>query len=172
MIHDGTKALRYRQSCSIAFPPPEDIGITGPHIGVSWRIAVLELAPGEGRTYVNPQIIWRSDELATHEEGSVSTPGAIETVMRPARVRVAYQDIHDVLTTEGRLGCSPSAFSTRSTSQIHPDINIDKAHHGGAYVASPSEINWDAFSPIIMHGKFVFEFGRLGMMELSATRSP
>src|ERR1700722_15328124 len=48
------------------------IGITGPHIGESWRITVLELVPGEARIYINPQIIWRSAELQAHEEGSVS----------------------------------------------------------------------------------------------------
>ena len=80
------------------------IGITGPHIGESWRIIVLELAPGEIRIYVNPQIIWQSDELATHEEGSVSMPGAIETLERPARIHVAYQDIDGVPATEEATG--------------------------------------------------------------------
>ena len=76
------------------------IGITGPHIGKSWRITVLELAPGEVRIYVNPQIIWQSDELKGCEEGSVSMPGVIETVERPARVRVQYQDIDGVPAIE------------------------------------------------------------------------
>ena len=72
------------------------IGIAGPHIGESQRITVLELAPGEVRIYVNPQIIWQSDEVKAHVEGSVSMPGAIETIERPARVRVRYQDIDGV----------------------------------------------------------------------------
>lgn len=76
------------------------IGITGPHIGKSWRITVLELVPGEVRIYVNPQIIWQSDEMKSHEEGSVSMPGAIETVERPARIRVRYQDIDGVPAME------------------------------------------------------------------------
>ena len=69
------------------------IGITGPHIGESQRITVLELAPNEVRIYVNPQIIWYDDEVKAHEEGSVSMPGATATIQRPARVRVCYQDI-------------------------------------------------------------------------------
>jgi len=76
------------------------IGITGPHIGEAWRITVLELEPGKVRIYVNPQIIWQSAELKAHEEGSVSMPGAIETVERPARVHVRYQDINGVPVTE------------------------------------------------------------------------
>jgi peptide deformylase len=80
------------------------IGITGPHIGVSRRIAVIELAPEEVRIYVNPRIIWQSDELKTHEEGSVSMPGASETVERPACVRVAYQDIDGLPKVEEAAG--------------------------------------------------------------------
>ena len=76
------------------------IGITGPHIGEAWRITVLELAPDEVRIYVNPQIAWRSDELQRHEEGSISMPGATETVERPARVRVTFQDLDGTRQTE------------------------------------------------------------------------
>jgi peptide deformylase len=76
------------------------IGITGPHIGESWRITVLELAPGEVRIYVNPQITWQSDEMQPHEEGSISMPGAAETIERPARVRVTYQDLDGTQKTE------------------------------------------------------------------------
>lgn len=72
------------------------IGITGPHIGVFRRITVLELEPGAVRIYANPRITWQSEDTQRHEEGSVSMPGAAETVQRPARVRVSYQ------TLEGR----------------------------------------------------------------------
>ena len=80
------------------------IGITGPHIGESWRITVLELTPGEVRAYVNPRIIWQSEELRTHQEGSISMPGAAETVERPARVRVQYFDLDGAEKTEDADG--------------------------------------------------------------------
>jgi peptide deformylase len=69
------------------------IGITGPHIGEPWRITVLELTPGDVRIFVNPQIVWHSEELQRHEEGSISMPGAAELVDRPARVRLTYQTL-------------------------------------------------------------------------------
>lgn len=59
------------------------VGITGPHIGAPWRVSVLELQPGQVRVYINPRITWASDETQTREEGSVSMPGAVETVTRP-----------------------------------------------------------------------------------------
>lgn len=80
------------------------VGITGPHIGAPWRVSVLELQPGEVRVYINPRITWASDETQTHEEGSVSMPGAVETVTRPARVRVDYQDLTGTPVTEEAEG--------------------------------------------------------------------
>ena len=69
------------------------IGITAPHIGIAARLVVLELSPAEGPTiYVNPQIVWASEELVRHPEGSVSMPGVTAEIERAARVRVAYRD--------------------------------------------------------------------------------
>ncbi|MBX3569904.1 MAG: peptide deformylase [Rhizobiaceae bacterium] len=76
------------------------IGITAPHIGVSLRLVVLELSPGSVGIYANPRVVWASDETARHTEGSVSMPGISETVERPARVRVAFQDLEGVERTE------------------------------------------------------------------------
>jgi peptide deformylase len=70
------------------------IGITAPHIGVSLRVVVLDLDPIEGaRTYVNPEIIWASPEMITHQEGSVSMPGVNDEIRRHARVRISYRDL-------------------------------------------------------------------------------
>ena len=76
------------------------IGITAPHIGELSRVVVLELTAGTVRVYVNPSIEWASDETAKHDEGSVSMPGAIEEIERPARVRVSYQDLAGARFTE------------------------------------------------------------------------
>ncbi len=76
------------------------IGITAPHIGVLSRVVVLELTAGKVRVYVNPAIEWASDDMAKHDEGSVSMPGAIEEIERPARVRVSYQDLTGATLTE------------------------------------------------------------------------
>lgn len=69
------------------------VGIAGPHIGAPWRVVVLELTPGVAQIYINPAIIWHSDETRRYHEGSVSMPGAVEMIERPACVRVTYQDV-------------------------------------------------------------------------------
>ena len=70
------------------------IGIAAPHIGIATRLVVLELAREEGPTiYVNPTVVWASDELIRHPEGSVSMPGVTAEIERPRRVRIRYQDL-------------------------------------------------------------------------------
>lgn len=70
------------------------IGITAPHIGIAQRLVVFNLSVADGvRIYVNPRIVWASDETSRHQEGSISMPGVVDEVERPARIRVQYQDL-------------------------------------------------------------------------------
>ena len=69
------------------------IGITAPHIGVLSRLVVLELTPGEVRTYVNPELDQVSRDTIRRTEGSVSMPGVTDELERHARIRVRYQDL-------------------------------------------------------------------------------
>ncbi|MDK9696612.1 MAG: peptide deformylase [Siculibacillus sp.] len=70
------------------------VGITGPHIGEMKRVVVLELDPADGvRVHVNPVVLSTSEETSRHVEGSVSMPGIVEEVERPARMRVAWYDL-------------------------------------------------------------------------------
>ncbi|MGX5774915.1 peptide deformylase [Methylorubrum zatmanii] len=70
------------------------MGLTAPHIGRPERLVVIRLQPDEPHaTYVDPVVVWASAERASHPEGSVSMPGVVEPVERPARVRVRYRDL-------------------------------------------------------------------------------
>ena len=81
------------------------IGITAPHVGVLSRVVVMDLPDDGGpATYVNPRIVWSSEETMRHQEGSVSMPGVAEDIERPARVRVAYQDIEGMAREEDAEG--------------------------------------------------------------------
>jgi peptide deformylase len=44
--------------------------------------------------FVNPEIVWASDELVVCEEGCLSVPDLYDEVERPARVKVRYLDYH------------------------------------------------------------------------------
>lgn len=77
------------------------VGLTAPHIGVLQRLVLLRPEPGAAtRIYVNPAITWTSPELAAHEEGSVSMPGVRESLERPARIRLTFQDLAGALHEE------------------------------------------------------------------------
>ena len=70
------------------------IGITAAHAGVLERLTVIELdGPASQRIYVNLEITWFSPEQQRHTEGSVSMPGVTDEIERPARIRLAYQDL-------------------------------------------------------------------------------
>ena len=72
------------------------IGLAAIQIGVPKQVIVMDLArEGEEpqpRYFVNPEILWTSDELATYEEGCLSVPDFYEEVDRPARCRIRFLD--------------------------------------------------------------------------------
>ncbi|MCL6707836.1 peptide deformylase [Pseudomonas sp. R2.Fl] len=70
------------------------VGITAAHVGLDLRLVVLDLPElGGRRDFANPEILTLSDRKMEHDEGSVSMPGAIAPVERPAAARVKYQDL-------------------------------------------------------------------------------
>lgn len=50
----------------------------------------LQLARRNPRYFVNPEVVWASDETFSYEEGCLSVPEYFDAVERPARVRVRY----------------------------------------------------------------------------------
>jgi len=72
------------------------IGLAAVQIGVMKRILVLDVSrEGEEKrpmVFINPEIVWSSEETSTYEEGCLSIPEYYEEVERPARVRVRYVD--------------------------------------------------------------------------------
>lgn len=72
----------------------QGIGITAPHIGILQKVAVVQLeATDPVKIYINPKVVWASDEMQPYKEGSVSMQDVVEEIERPARVRVEYQDL-------------------------------------------------------------------------------
>ena len=71
------------------------IGLAAIQIGVAKRVIVMdssrgEDAPKEPRYFVNPEILWASEETAPYEEGCLSVPDIYDEVERPAKVRLRY----------------------------------------------------------------------------------
>jgi peptide deformylase len=71
------------------------IGLAAPQVGLGLRFAVVDLMPDDKPSpivLINPEVVARSEELATREEGCLSLPGQYADVTRPARVTVRYTD--------------------------------------------------------------------------------
>ena len=70
------------------------IGLAAIQVGVPKRVIVMDLAraeePKAPRYYVNPEILWASEETAPYEEGCLSVPEIYDEVERPARVKLRY----------------------------------------------------------------------------------
>jgi len=68
-------------------------GLAGPQVGILRRVAVVEADPDHGLVeLVNPEIIFRSEEIDEGLEGCLSFPGVWGIVPRPFRVTVRAQD--------------------------------------------------------------------------------
>lgn len=73
------------------------IGLAAIQVGVPKRVVTMDLSKKEEEqqplVFINPEILWRSDEKATYEEGCLSIPEFYEEVERPAQVKVKYLDL-------------------------------------------------------------------------------
>src|ERR1700674_2802405 len=63
-------------------------------IGEPRRVVTMDLAkkdePRNPQVFLNPEVLWTSDEIGVYEEGCLSIPEYYEEVERPAQVKVGY----------------------------------------------------------------------------------
>lgn len=73
------------------------LGLTGIHIGVPKRIVVVDLeyhqAAKNPLIFINPEIIFRSNERSYYDESSLSMPNCAAKIERPSCVHIRYLDI-------------------------------------------------------------------------------
>jgi peptide deformylase len=72
------------------------IGLAAIQIGVPKRVVTMDLAkkddPKQPQVFINPEVVWSSEEKATYEEGCLSIPEYYEEVERPKTVMVKFLD--------------------------------------------------------------------------------
>ncbi len=77
------------------------IGLAATQVGVTRRVVVIDLQEGEDEegkpiraphAFVNPELLWQSEELSSYNEGCLSIPEQYAEVERPARCRVKWLD--------------------------------------------------------------------------------
>jgi len=79
------------------------IGLAAIQVGIEKRLVVIDLQEPEEEggepvrkpvAFVNPELLWVSDEMAVYNEGCLSIPEQYAEVARPARCRVKWLDGH------------------------------------------------------------------------------
>lgn len=84
----------------------EGIGLAAPQVGHPIRLFVVDISPliedlipeehetlpEQPMVFINPEIIWESDDEDEFEEGCLSIPEIKEYVKRPASIEITYQD--------------------------------------------------------------------------------
>ncbi len=80
------------------------IGLAAVQVGVPIRLLVIDLQEPENpddpeskparepRIFVNPEILWHSDDEVPYTEGCLSVPEQYAEVLRPDRIRAKWQD--------------------------------------------------------------------------------
>lgn len=72
------------------------IGLAASQIGVLQRMFVLDVAPEDEpkspMVFINPKIVWSSDETSVYQEGCLSIPEYFEDVERPSAIKIQFMN--------------------------------------------------------------------------------
>ena len=86
------------------------IGLAAIQVGVPKRVIVLDIGQKDGPKkpmfFVNPEIITKSENNSTYEEGCLSVPGQFAEIDRPNNCLIRYLDYYgqvQAIKTEGML---------------------------------------------------------------------
>ena len=86
------------------------IGLAAIQVGIPKRVIVLDISPKDQPKkpmfFVNPEIINKSKNNSTYEEGCLSVPGQFAEIDRPDKCHIKYLDYHGApqeIEVEGML---------------------------------------------------------------------
>jgi peptide deformylase len=70
------------------------VGLAATQIDVHERVIVIDVTETHDKlmVFVNPEVVWASEEKQVYDEGCLSVPGVYDGVERPARVKVKAVD--------------------------------------------------------------------------------
>ncbi|MBH20375.1 MAG: peptide deformylase [Rhodobiaceae bacterium] len=76
------------------------IGLAAVQIGINMQLVVIDCEYGENKKknplfLINPEIIWKSEEMTIFKEGCLSIPEIYEEVERSTKCRIRYKDKKD-----------------------------------------------------------------------------
>jgi peptide deformylase len=71
------------------------VGLAASQVDVHEQVIVIDISDthSELRVFINPEIIWASEEMKVYDEGCLSVPGVYDDVERHAQVKVRALDV-------------------------------------------------------------------------------
>jgi peptide deformylase len=71
------------------------IGLAATQVDIHQKIIVIDISDSrnELQVFINPEVIWASEETKIWKEGCLSVPEYYDEVERPDKIRVSAQDI-------------------------------------------------------------------------------
>ena len=71
------------------------VGLAATQVDVHERVIVIDVTDTKDNliAFINPEVVWASDEKQVYDEGCLSVPGIYDGVERPARVKVRAYDV-------------------------------------------------------------------------------
>jgi peptide deformylase len=72
------------------------VGLAASQVDQHIQLVVIDVsdAQNELQVFINPEIIWASEETTIYDEGCLSVPGVYDGVERPSHVKVRAQDVN------------------------------------------------------------------------------
>jgi peptide deformylase len=96
LVDDSVRALMDDMLQTMYAAP--GVGLAAIQVGVPRRVVVMDIAvegePPQPLRFVNPELLWASEEMKPAEEGCLSLPDMFDIVERPAQARVKFLDYH------------------------------------------------------------------------------
>lgn len=98
------------------------VGLAAPQIGIQKRIILVDLAatgifteqegppPPQLKEFINPEIIWQSEEVSVWREGCFSTSNICGLVPRPNRILIRAYDRNGLFLTQEFSGYTARIF--------------------------------------------------------------
>lgn len=104
------------------------IGLAATQIGVMKQVFVMDCGAKDDApapmVFLNPEILWASDEEVASEEGCLSIPDVYEDVVRPARVRLRWMDL-DGTVQEREFSGRPATCVQHEIDHLRGKLFID-----------------------------------------------
>ena len=71
------------------------VGLAATQVDVHEQLIVIDVSETHDqlRVFINPEIVWASEERTVYEEGCLSVPGIYDGVERPSQVKVKALDL-------------------------------------------------------------------------------